>query len=246
SGSGDKWPTCWYCHKRGHMAHACPTRACTLCGETGNGPSRCKQQEIIPAGYTATVVESNTSGTYTVLAATCPRDDGLDEWIADSGATWHMTNKATGMVDFVGTTSDTYVESANGDKFMVKGKGKLEVVFKDDSGIDIPATLHNVAYVPELKHNLFSFLAAAERGHTYVGTASGIEVSGGLTFVRRPGKGFASALVYYPPQTIAAATLTPGHFPSKSVDINLFHCSYAHAHEAALRKTARSMGVKLT
>ncbi|CAN0496655.1 unnamed protein product, partial [Discosporangium mesarthrocarpum] len=36
------------------------------------------------------------------------------------------------------------------------------------------------------------------------------------------------------------------HFPSKSVDINLFHCSYAHAHEAALRKTARSMGVKLT
>ncbi|CAN0491774.1 unnamed protein product, partial [Discosporangium mesarthrocarpum] len=35
------------------------------------------------------------------------------------------------------------------------------------------------------------------------------------------------------------------HFPSKSVDINLFHCSYAHAHEAALRKTARSMGVKL-
>ncbi|CAN0453877.1 unnamed protein product [Discosporangium mesarthrocarpum] len=149
------------------------------------------------------------------------------------------------MVDFVGTTSDTYVESANGDKCMVKGKGKLEVVFKDDSGSDIPTTLHNVAYVPDLKHNLFSLLAAAERGHTCVGTASGIEVSGGLTFVRRPGKGFASALVY-PPRTIAAATLTPGHFPSNSVDIKLFHCSYAHAHDAALRKTARSMGVKVT
>ncbi|CAN0459218.1 unnamed protein product, partial [Discosporangium mesarthrocarpum] len=163
------WPTCWYCHQQGHMAHACPTRVCTLCGETGHGPSRCKQQEVIPAGYTATVVESKTSGKYTVLAATCPREDGFEEWIADSGATWHMTNKITGMVDFVGTTSDTYVESANGDKCIVKGKGKLEVVFKDDSGIDITATLHNVAYVPELKHNLFSLLAAAERGHTYVG-----------------------------------------------------------------------------
>ncbi|CAN0505519.1 unnamed protein product, partial [Discosporangium mesarthrocarpum] len=127
SGSGAKWPTCWYCHKRGHKAHACPTRACTLCGETGHGPSRCKQQEIIPAGYTATVVEPSVSGKYTVLAATCPRDDGFDEWIADSGATWHMTNKVTCMSDFVGTTSDTYVESANGDKCMVKGKGKLEV-----------------------------------------------------------------------------------------------------------------------
>ncbi|CAN0473455.1 unnamed protein product, partial [Discosporangium mesarthrocarpum] len=106
-----------------------------------------------------------------------------DEWIADSGATWHMTNKITGMVDFVGTTSDEYVESANGNKCTVKGKGKLEVMFKDDSDIDIPATLHNVAYVPDLKHNLFSLLAAAERGHSYVGTASGIKVSGGLNFV---------------------------------------------------------------
>ncbi|CAN0461503.1 unnamed protein product, partial [Discosporangium mesarthrocarpum] len=100
--------------------------------------------------------------------------DGFDEWIADSGATWHMTNKITGMVDFVGTTSDEYVESADGNKCIVKGKGKLEIVFKDDSGSNIPATLHIVAYVPELKYNLFSLLAGAERGHSYVGTASGI------------------------------------------------------------------------
>ncbi|CAN0512041.1 unnamed protein product, partial [Discosporangium mesarthrocarpum] len=165
---GGKWPKCWYCHQHGHMAHDCPTRVCTTCGESRHGPSRCKRQEMIPAGYTATVVEPGLSGKYTVLAATETRADGFEEWIADSGATWHMTNKISGMIDFIGTTSDTYVESANGDKCMVKGKGKLEVVFNDDSGSDIPATLHNVAYVPDLKHNLFSLLAAAERGHTYV------------------------------------------------------------------------------
>ncbi|CAN0506044.1 unnamed protein product, partial [Discosporangium mesarthrocarpum] len=115
-------------------------------------------------------------------AATETRADGFDEWIADSGATLHMTNKMTGMVDFVGTTNE-YVESANGNKCIVKGKGKLEIMFKDDSGSNIPATLHNVAYVPELKYTLFSLLAAAKRGHSYVGTASGIKVSGGLNFV---------------------------------------------------------------
>ncbi|CAN0512997.1 unnamed protein product, partial [Discosporangium mesarthrocarpum] len=98
---GGKWPKCWYCHQHGHMAHDCPTRVCTSCGETGHGPSRCKQQEMIPAGYTATVVDPGLTGKCTVLAATETRGDGLEEWIADSGATWHMTNKISGMVDFV-------------------------------------------------------------------------------------------------------------------------------------------------
>ncbi|CAN0482978.1 unnamed protein product, partial [Discosporangium mesarthrocarpum] len=92
---GGKWPKCWHCRQQGHMAHDCPNRVCTVCGETGHGPSRCKRQEMIPAGYTATVVEPELSGKYTVLAATETRADGFDEWIADSGATWHMTNKAT-------------------------------------------------------------------------------------------------------------------------------------------------------
>ncbi|CAN0507528.1 unnamed protein product, partial [Discosporangium mesarthrocarpum] len=54
----------------------------------------------------------------------------------------------------------------------------------------------------------------------------------------------ASALAY-PTHEIAAAALTPGHFPTKTVDINLFHYSYGHAHEHALRHTARRMGVTL-
>ncbi|CAM9781968.1 unnamed protein product, partial [Discosporangium mesarthrocarpum] len=29
---GEKWPKCWYCHQRGHLTHACPTRVCTICG----------------------------------------------------------------------------------------------------------------------------------------------------------------------------------------------------------------------
>ncbi|CAN0502783.1 unnamed protein product, partial [Discosporangium mesarthrocarpum] len=59
-------------------------------------------------------------------------------------------------------------------------------------------------------HNLFSLLAAAERGHTYVGTTHGIEVEGGLSFVRRPGKGYASALAY--------PTHIPGHVAPSTVE----------------------------
>ncbi|CAN0395530.1 unnamed protein product, partial [Discosporangium mesarthrocarpum] len=219
-------------------------RNCTACGEAGHGPSRCPKQKVIPKGYTVTAMGTKPSGKFTVLAATETRVDGFVEWIADSGATWHMTNEITGMYDFVSNTEDTFAEAANGSKCAVNGKGTLKVVFQKKSGTDIDTILHNVMYIPRLKHNLFSLLAAAERGHTYVGTTHGIEVEGGLSFVRGPGKGYASALAY-PTQEIAAAALTPGHFLTKAVDINLFHCSYGHAHEHALRLTARRMGVKL-
>ncbi|CAN0490534.1 unnamed protein product, partial [Discosporangium mesarthrocarpum] len=106
-------PTYWFCHSRGHMAHACPTRDCTACGDTGHGPSRCPEQKIIPKGYTVTATGTKPSGKYTVLAATETRVDDFVEWIADSGATWHMTNEIIGMYDFVSTTEDTFVEAAN-------------------------------------------------------------------------------------------------------------------------------------
>ncbi|CAM9785325.1 unnamed protein product [Discosporangium mesarthrocarpum] len=226
------------------MAHACPTRNCTACGDTGHSPSRCPKQKVIPTEYTVTATGTEPSGKFTVLAATETRVDGFAEWIADSGATWHMTTEITGMYDFVSTTEHTFVEAANGRKCAVNGKATLKVVFENKSGTDIHMILHNVMYIPGLKHNLFSLLAAAERGHTFVETTHGIEVVGGLSFVRRPGKGYASALAH-PTREIAATALTPGRFPTKTVDINLFHCSYGHAHEHALRLTARRMGVAL-
>ncbi|CAN0510303.1 unnamed protein product, partial [Discosporangium mesarthrocarpum] len=111
------------------MAHACPTRDCTACGEAGHGPSRCPKQKIISTGYTVTATGTKPSGKYTVLAATEMRVDDFVEWIADSGATWHMTNEIIGMYDFVSTTEDTFVEAANGSKCAVNGKGTLKVVF---------------------------------------------------------------------------------------------------------------------
>ena len=44
----------------------------------------------------------------------------------------------------------------------------------------------------------------------------------------------------------ANATIAPGHTPSNRdtpVDINDFHVAHAHAHEGALRKMAKQMGV---
>ena len=46
----------------------------------------------------------------------------------------------------------------------------------------------------------------------------------------------------------ANATIAPGLSPSNRdtpVDINDFHVAHAHAHEGALRKTAKQMGVTL-
>ncbi|CAN0458719.1 unnamed protein product, partial [Discosporangium mesarthrocarpum] len=87
--------TCCFCYLRGHTAHAYPSRTYN---NLESHPGKC-----------------------TALAAV--KIDGLDEWVADSGATWHMTNDAAGMTDFVNLSPDTLVEAANGDKCHVAEEG---------------------------------------------------------------------------------------------------------------------------
>ena len=87
--------------------------------------------------------------------------DGTEKWIADSGATFHMTRSADLLRDV--QPSEDKVKIGNDTLVDVEGYGSLTVVFPNKAE-GVTVRLDKVAYVPSLAFNLFSLMAAHTRG----------------------------------------------------------------------------------
>ena len=114
----------------------------------------------------------------------------------------------------------------------------------------LKVALSNVAILPRLGFNLFSLKVVNNKGHNLIGRACGEipTLNDRLVFPLRGNTYQVSG--YREKHSIQSpfagnAVIAPGHQPSLSVDINIFHCSYGHVHESLLRSTVRSMGITL-
>ena len=106
-----------------------------------------------------------------------------DVWIADSGASCHMTHDKTRMYNARPPPHGRETITI-GDRRRIKVEyiGILDVIFHGKS--DQRITLIVVAYVPDLRFNLYS-LHAVQRTHLIVSDASGTHIIGAnLTFPR--------------------------------------------------------------
>ena len=106
-----------------------------------------------------------------------------DVWIADSGASFHMTHDRTRTYN-VRPPPPGRETITIGDRRRIRVEyiGNMDVIFhgKNDQRI----TLINVAYVPDLGFNLYS-LHAVQRTHLIVSDASGMHtIEANLTFPR--------------------------------------------------------------
>ena len=97
-------------------------------------------------------------------------------WIADSGASCHMTHDRTRMYN-VRPPSPGRETITIGDrrKIRVEYIGNMDVIFHGKS--DQRITLIDIAYVPGLGFNLYS-LHAVQRTHLIVSDASGTHIIG--------------------------------------------------------------------
>ena len=84
-----------------------------------------------------------------------------EKWIAESGATFHMTRSADLLRDL--HPSEDKVKIGNDTLIGVEGYGSLTVVFANKEG-GITVRLEKVAYVTDLAFNFFSLMAAHTRG----------------------------------------------------------------------------------
>ena len=115
-----------------------------------------------------------------------------DAWIADSGASCHMTHDRTRMYNARPPPPGRETITI-GDRRRIKVEyiGNMDVIFHGKS--DQRITLIDVAYVPDLGFNLYS-LHAVQRTHLIVSDASGTHIIGeNLTFPRSSSGSYLSA-----------------------------------------------------
>lgn len=137
---------CYHCKKVGHREADCWAKH----------PDKRKQKSAGAANV------SEEDGPSALMADS---DGGLSGiWVADSGASQHMSSQKNLFQDFAPITSGTYpIRIANKSVMQCMGIGSLHLrskVGKKWSSI----TLLNVLFVPELGRNLFSVSAASKNG----------------------------------------------------------------------------------
>ena len=175
-----------------------------------------------------------------------PRDipgvSGRDEWVADSGASYHVTGDPTGMFDCEALPVGKERIVIGDMKMMgVECFGKLSLLMHCKGG-DTRVRLTNVACVLGVQLNLFSLHAVMSKCLVTMDTKGVHMLGGSVSFVRREAGSYCSAIrITNPP--MANAVLVPGK--QQRIDINDLHVALAHSHAEPLRETARQHGVEV-
>ena len=143
-------------------------------------------------------------------------------------------------------SSKTGIVGTPNGKARTEGHGKLDMVLVSETGDTQHVTLHDVAYVPSFKMNLFSLSQAASNGRYHRAVPGGNNLEGTNMFFKNVGNIPRITAYREMPDCEANATLSPGSpSPVEEVDINVFHCSYGHVHETLLHDTAKQLGITL-
>ena len=190
-----------------------------------------------------------------------------EKWIADSGASLHMTHSADLLSDL--RLCDDKARISDNHLIDVVGYGMLPVVFPGDLTVE----LLDVAYMPDLAFNFFFIIAAHKQGVGFMTEDERLCISlfdGRLRF-EGDGSSYANSACRMEPDTgyvpflllapdpaenrvetgcdflLAFPVLAPASAASAetAVDTNIFHCVHGHPNELLLRETAKALCVEL-
>ena len=258
---------CFRCRQRGHRRQDCTTREsdfvprCNRCTGYGHEESSCSSDAAVlvvelPVPEEDLAVEAQAfavseAGKCSVTIGDAVGGVALDKqvmhYIADSAATCSMTPNSDGLACY--RECSRPLGLANGEEITIVGYGDLTVDFRTNHGW-VRVEMNDVAHVPQLSYNLISLPSMAQKGHTYTGDKDGVilELKGGKT-VFFPLVGKLCRQYGYRPKAAnnmvdtACAVIAPGKAPNPPTDINILHCTFGHAHEGLLKKTATQQGI---
>ena len=155
--------TCNKCGKWGHKGADCKTSEkkgykgrCNYCKIVGHKETECRKKKREENN------KSNDGQADLAFIAQNKSDDVKDLWIADTGASSHMTNSMEGMSDLKET--DETITVGNGATMTVKYVGTYTGKVQTTKGQELTLKLNNVKVVPELYCNLFSVITALKQG----------------------------------------------------------------------------------
>ena len=186
---------CNICKETGHKWFECPKRVCSVCRETGHDPNSCPQ--LVKEDANLAISDGDRLSTGDELDGICKYfqsqyvldaffsvsggklidpDSGiregmgcevgeLESWISDDGASRHMTSSHDSMTNY--RECSGIVRTAGGNVLPTESVGDILLHFPFDSGaFDIQ--LLNVAFIPQLSHNLSPLQQFTAAHHTPV------------------------------------------------------------------------------
>ena len=244
--------TCFYCGKRGHKRSDCrklKKRLEEIKNETLNLHQEKEDKDVVLMSHEEEVQTCKVISEYSdnekeikdkedkVLfvnqtQAEAKINDNL--WIADSGASCHMTNSLDGMKDL----KEDYakIKIGSGKTMLATKRGTYEgmVISKDNKKTMIQ--LRNVRYVPEMFCKLISLTKAMKNGYDVIGKNNIITLQSGkqkISFDRviQSGKGILLGMM--------TETLKKNENQAKYTEKE-FHDMLGHPNNHACHMTARN------
>ncbi|KAG8472304.1 hypothetical protein CXB51_034358 [Gossypium anomalum] len=173
SKSSNRGKTCNFCKKKGHIKSECYKLQNKIKGEAAN--QKGKQPEN---SGEADVVEDYSDGE--LLVASVNDSKVSEEWILDSGCTFHMSPNRDWFTTYE-TVSEGVVLMGNNASCKIAGVGTIKVKMFDG----VVRTLSDVRYVPKLKRNLISLSTLDSKGYRYTAESGVLKISKGSLVVMK-------------------------------------------------------------
>jgi hypothetical protein len=183
-------------------------------------------------------------------------------WIADSGASCHMTCSNDGMFDC--TAVDDHIKIGDGTYIKAVKVGSKNVLVKQPDGTMAKITIMNVKYVPDLWVNLFSLTQPLKQGWKLTNEGLVLKIQKGphsIVFdqIMDTDSGAITGVIFTPVVNVSlpsvclptAVLVPPPNDPNPNPvpnvirrDINAMHHLFGHANLYSIRRTALYYGIK--
>src|SRR5205814_1311174 len=223
---------------------------CNSCNRQGHKEDQCwiKHPELKPEKSRRN--ERMERPKYSLMATTTSvampkRQSGPNIWFTDSGASDHFSPHRELFSTFRKLDEPTFINTAD-ETAMGTGIGTitLTVLGKDD--VEMELQLNNVIYAPNMSSNLFSLMAAYDRGYeTRITPGYGLRIFHGETLVAAAvrDKGGLFRLKTTTDSHAMVATQVP---ETPELDINIWHKRMGHLGEDNVRRLAKMVeGMKI-
>lgn len=148
---------CYFCKQKGHRKFECPKWSAEKAKFKKN-PQRSEKQKENHGSKSKREADNDDSEVF--IAEANYAGDSKCQWVADSGASFHMANDKL--------MFDKLQPSVELQEITLGDYHPLKVIGKDDEWK--PRILSNVYCVPSLKKNLFSYSACTKHGYEVVST----------------------------------------------------------------------------
>ena len=170
-------------------------------------------------------------------------------WIADTGASVHMTNTLKYLTDV--NEGDSYITVGSGEDLPCRKVGRVKGYVLDSKGKQTRITLERVKYVPDLCCNLLSLTTIMKQGFSLYGKDGTLAIGKGMykinftKKIRTATNGELFGLQIYGRSDGDKRKSSIDQKNMKKVNVNVLHSKLGHACEAVTRATGKMLNLEV-